>query len=176
MNDKSSNPIELPKPGQLILFWDPLTKSRQVAEIKHMAGTVQKRNPGWRNVLVKGELEPRSLNLDLQCDKCIRWKYVEPNDTESEHTLSFDTATSVQARPRFNSTLLPEEQLIENRVYRLPPVNITNSPTFENLKITVTFPEVQQNDDEPSFNRSDPRRAGRLRKRLPGFKDNFIEK
>ena len=71
LNDKSSNPIELPKPGQFILFWDPLTKSRQVAEIKHMVGTVQKRNPGWRNVLVKGELKPRSLNLDLQCDKCI---------------------------------------------------------------------------------------------------------
>ena len=77
----------------------------------------------------------------------------------------------------FSLNLAPTEQLIDNRVYRLPPVDHINNPTFENLRITVMNPEVANNGDEHSFNRYHPLRTGRSRgSGLTRFADNLYRK
>lgn len=46
LNDISLNPADLPETGQHIIFWDPRSDSRKVAQITKMCKSVQNKNPG----------------------------------------------------------------------------------------------------------------------------------
>ena len=157
VNDKSLNPAALPEAGQLILFWDPDSNSKKLAKVIKMFKTVQLKNPGWRNVIVQGETSPRGLNLDLVSDNCIRWMFYE-RDTDlmndEEGGISGSETGSSSSQHSHLDLRVPDTGILEeNRVYRLPGNNI---PTYENLRITVDFPHVNQ---APRFNRQDPLRT-----------------
>ena len=176
LNDKRLNPTSLPEVGQLILFWDPISNSKKIAQITKMCQSVQLKNPGWRNVKVRGESNQRSINLDLVSDNCIRWQFLnEDNSPLSDNALeTFRTEGEVPPIPVSPLNLdLPHSNIIEdNRVYRLPPAPNINPPVFQNLRITVSNPS---NDSEEPFDRNDPRRTVYQggRSRLARYWSNF---
>ena len=146
-----------------------------------MCKTVQRRNPGWRNVLIKGDSIQTALNLDVLSDNCIRWKYKQQNNqsysdldsiASSENSLNMamddpdqlvnaEENAAVNERPTLDLHVPADNHLHQNRVYRLPLA--TDAPTFENLRVTVNFPE-----NVPSitsrFNRFDPHRSNNLKR------------
>ena len=50
--DITLNPDILPIPGQRIVFYDKVTRLKLEAQVTLMFKSVQKKHPGWRNILV----------------------------------------------------------------------------------------------------------------------------
>ena len=71
---------------------------------------------------------------------------------------SVNHSSEVELSP-LNLDLPADNQLQDNRVYRLPPVQ-GNHSHFENLRVTVTFPENVPSITS-NFNRLDPHRVNR---------------
>ena len=102
----------------------------------------------------------RALNLDLICDKCIRWKFYERDTQEidSESVISdkinIENSSDRDLPPNLN---IPDtNQLENNRVYRLRD---EYHPAYDNLRITVVFLHAD-GDSEPPFNHQDHIRKG----------------
>ena len=83
-SDKINNPRSLPNVGDRISYWDPNRAMIISATVTPMAGTMKRKYPGWRNIVKDGEVEERSVNLDMVGHNCVAWKHSEETVQEPD--------------------------------------------------------------------------------------------
>ena len=76
-SNKRNNPRELPKVNDRISYWDPDMALIISGTVTPMTRELQRRYPGWRNLVKDGENEESSVNLDMVGNNCVAWKYCD---------------------------------------------------------------------------------------------------
>ena len=74
LTDKASNPLNLPEPGDRIVFFDPDLDMRVNASIAAMHRTSRAQWPGWRNIIADNGRK-QSVNLHVISNGCVVWRY-----------------------------------------------------------------------------------------------------
>ena len=77
LQDKNSNPANLPNVGARIAFKNPDSNEIIRATVVPMHRTMQYQWPGWRNIKIDGERQLSSVNMDVVSHGCVVWRYLQ---------------------------------------------------------------------------------------------------
>ena len=183
--DITLNPDILPIPGQRIVFYDKVTRLKLEARVTLMFKSVQKKHPGWRNILVDDAPHQSSINLDINDLGCVRWMYRAEQhpaipQLEGNYTLSSGATLDDRNNPSninhppsgsdqfvndLNLEIPPSNLLQRGRVYQLPD---WGSGEYEN--IVVRAHQGQAHHREAFHPQERSRRIPKLVKQLNPFR------
>ena len=127
--DLQFNPIILPEVGDRIIFWDNELNDTVRATVIKMPRKLQEKWPGWRNIKAENSGITSSVNLDLVCENCTVWRYLDMeveefneipqndgNYTIAEDVVFTEYDTAYFGDPRFNRRRLIVTIPNDNRV------------------------------------------------------------
>ena len=87
-SNKRNNPRELPQVNDRISYWDPDMAVIISGTVTPMTRELQRRYPGWRNLVKDGENEESSVNLDMVGNNCVAWKYCDAAAVNDEQQVA----------------------------------------------------------------------------------------
>ena len=131
------NPATLPEPGDKIEFLETnvIPPSIVRASISTMFKTVQRKNPGWFNILQDGASNESSVELGKH-----RWKYLSRQaDTASDDLPS---ATEPDEDQPIETNIVPPENNASEAA-KLQHETAFAEETPRNLQLSMPFPDVQ---------------------------------
>ena len=137
--DLTANPPLPPVTGTLIIYFHPESQQTKKAKVGTTFKTLQRKYPGWFNIINEGERKPISVNLGI-----IPWRYFSPQvipQVDGNYTTNLDYSPEIAIQEtEFNTphdpdralklaqelnffipTLPADGSFVPNQRYMLPP-------------------------------------------------------
>ena len=127
LQNRDLNPLNLPNPGDRIIYWDPNLECGIKASIIPMHRTMQVEWPGWRNVRIENTGQSYSVNMDQISFNCVSWRYLDGGVPQVDGNYTVDVAT--QSTPTQNVSVRlrevdfhPSTQNLTVTLRNIPPI------------------------------------------------------
>ena len=126
LDPNGDNPLLMPKPGEHIIYYDTNVFPPAIvhARVTPMYKTMQRKWPGWYNVLKEGSRKESSVNLAV-----IRWKFAFDSNKNDTSEGAFDL-TAEQGDTNSKSNI--DDVTPHNKA-----ISVVDNP------LNMPFPEVQ---------------------------------
>ena len=133
-NDKQLNPAILPDLREQILYWDRQLNRTVQATVTRMHRTMQYRWPGWRNIKCDNTGKQSSINMDLLCEQCVVWRYLEH---DHDVTQGPDRIPQGDANLTMPSSYVSEHE--DGDVFTRYDTDYFGNPSHEWQRFEITF-------------------------------------